>query len=696
MSWWRSLRLFLRAHRRGILITLGIVVGLYLLLNTAFMAVSTNEAACTACHNMAPYHRSWERSTHAGVACVRCHQLGFGYFTSALFKYAGGFYNPRAIARVPNEVCLQGDCHELEVVERATGFRQAVAFDHSAHLGELRRGERLWCTSCHSSDIIGSAHFSTHEQTCYICHFKGAEEGRSITPCDTCHTEPLEEVSHAGFTFDHKAYVKLGISCNECHVKIISGDAGVEPERCHDCHPERMDRFNDFSFMHDKHVAERGVSCFRCHSRIEHRSVELLRSLDVRCESCHSELHAPQKQLYMGVGGRGLPDVPSRMFAAKVSCEGCHVGPGPGTAGADAQKTAGYQSKRQACVRCHGEHYDEMLDYWTAAMKSALDYIIPLEERARRLLEGLDEKDQATKEAADNLRFALHNIDLVRRGAGAHNVEYAVRLLGRGQGQIVVAGDQLNQRIAAGRLPEVLRPPDGYCMTLCHSRVARPGDVFYSEMQVDFSHGSHNDLNCTRCHSAQKHKQKVISTQGCMLCHHSEEGQTEYGVDCADCHSAEAAFYRGTQRIEGLRFRPDSMSADVGCVDCHVFTIDEQTGQAGAETLQQILGHCNSCHRELEVEPLPVDDYFLEQELALRRRSDSLTVRAERSRSELSSLERAGKAGGEMRKLFGEIDQGLQLVLRGRPHHNVSAAVLVLGYVEERLSRLERLLDEAR
>lgn len=698
MSWWRSLRLFLRAHRKGILITVGVIVGFYLLLNTAFMAVSSNENVCISCHNMVPYHRTWQRSTHSGVPCVRCHNLGFGYFTGALAKYTTGFYNPRALARVPNEACLQSDCHRLEVVARATGFRQTVAFDHSSHLGELRRGERLWCTSCHSSDVAGGTHFTTHEQTCYICHFKGAETGRSVTECDTCHTEPLEEVEHGGFRFSHGAYVSLGVGCDECHVRIISGDATVEPGRCHDCHPERMGRFDDFFFMHDRHVTERGISCFRCHGEIEHRSVELLRSLDVSCRNCHSELHGHQKQMYMGVGGRGLPDVPSRMFAAKVSCEGCHVKPGGGAGVEGGSAADSYEAKRRSCVRCHGkdEPWDEMLDDWTREMKAALDYMAPLEQRARRLLDGLDDSEVRYREAAGNLRFALHNINLVRRGIGVHNVEYAVRLLNRGRGQIMIAGEQLQQSIPAGRAPAVLRQPDGYCMSLCHNTVNTPDDVFYQEMQIDFSHLSHEDLDCTNCHSAQKHKQRVISTQGCMQCHHSEEGRTEYGVECNDCHSTEASLYRGAVRVSGVKVRPDSMAADVDCVDCHVFQVNTETGRVESESLRQILERCNACHQEAEIEPLLVDKYFLENEVSLRRLGDRLVVRFRQQNSAVERLRRAGLESSEIRQLAGEVDHGLNLVLGGRPHHNIEAAKLILETMEDKMNRLQSLIEEAR
>lgn len=678
MRLWRSFTLFLRSHKRGLLVTLAVFVGLYILLNASFYAVSMSDASCTVCHFITPYHRSWQQSSHEGVACVRCHDLGFGYFTSALFKTATGLYNPRPVTVVKNEACLQSDCHQLQVVYRSTGLRQRVAFDHRSHLRKMRRGEKLWCTSCHSSYGSKGTHFATNEATCFICHFKGAEQGRSVTECSTCHTAPAEVVEHSGFRFNHQAYVSLGVSCEECHIKITRGDANADPDRCHDCHSERLGGFDNFELMHDKHVSERGISCFRCHSEIEHGSVEFISVLDVQCANCHSELHSPQKELYMGVGGKGLADVPSRMFAAKVSCEGCH------TAGAGAAKKVSYEEHRQACVRCHGEGYDLMLDDWMREMKNALDYVAPLERSANNILASLDQSNPRDAETAEFIRDALANIDLARSGIGAHNAEYAIKMIDTGIDQISLAHQQLGRRLSPGARPAVLVKPDGYCTSLCHNRIASHGVEFFAEMEIDFDHEAHEHVSCTRCHSAQKHKQRIISKGECMSCHHTEEGQ-EYGVGCSDCHGAVAALYQGTARVPGVEIEPDVMAeSDVSCVGCH------QVSAAG-ETLQTILQRCNKCHEEWEAEPYPVDDYFVENEVALQRSSDRLLVELERSRVAVDTLERQGRDTAEMKQLLSRASEAVNAVMRGKYHHNFPAAEAILTKAGELLKQLELL-----
>ncbi len=67
------------------------------------------------------------------------------------------------------------------------------------------------------------------------------------------------------------------------------------------------------------------VDCQECHAPIQHGKVELVEPLEVRCESCHIRQHNLRKLMYIGTGGKLVPDLPSRMFAAQVSCTGCHV-----------------------------------------------------------------------------------------------------------------------------------------------------------------------------------------------------------------------------------------------------------------------------------------------------------------------------------------------------------------------------------
>jgi hypothetical protein len=376
----------------------------------------------------------------------------------------------------------------------------------------------------------------------------------------------------------------------------------------------------------------------------------------------------------MGIGGEGMLDIPSRMFAAKVSCEGCHLQQlqGLGTTATP------METLRTSCVRCHGEGYDDMLDDWIREIQNALDYAEPVERRAQAFLRNVS-GDGSNDEIIQILRDGVNNIELIRQGRGVHNVEYAVRLINTSIDQISFALQQSNQAVQVARRPRVLQEPDGYCTTLCHDNLATHGVEFFAEMELDFDHDSHSDSACTTCHSAQRHKERVISKDGCMTCHHTEEAQADFGVGCEDCHGFVTSLYEGEVQVAGLDIEADSMfDADVGCLDCHHV-------EAQSESLNNILNRCNECHQDWGVEPEIVNDIFLQQEVSTRRKSDGLIVKIE---SLKESFRRFGASEDEWNRIRQAEDE-LDIVLRGRPHHNFIAAELILEKVDNTVRELE-------
>ncbi|NIR31771.1 MAG: hypothetical protein GWN99_04120, partial [Gemmatimonadetes bacterium] len=98
-------------------------------------------------------------------------------------KYVTGAYGTKPWAEIEDAACLRSGCHTERELEGQVNY-EGVRFDHSQHLGELRRGKRLRCTSCHSQIVqgsqsvvfqgvpIGAAHLRVTAVTCYLCHFK--------------------------------------------------------------------------------------------------------------------------------------------------------------------------------------------------------------------------------------------------------------------------------------------------------------------------------------------------------------------------------------------------------------------------------------------------------------------------------------------------------------------------------------------
>jgi hypothetical protein len=177
--------------------------------------------------------------------------------------------------------------------------------------------------------------------------------------------------------------------------------------------------------MHKNHVTDHKVECFHCHSEIRHGRSPEAEPSEPLCNRCHSGKHDYTAQLYRGTGARGVEDMPSAMSAAHVQCIACHQHLG-GLEGHAPRST--YEAGEQACIDCHGEDAEGMLASWredmAEAVKQAAADLAKAEEAAKALT-----RAEARQEATKLLDDARHNLDLVRYGRGAHNLEYAEAVL---------------------------------------------------------------------------------------------------------------------------------------------------------------------------------------------------------------------------------------------------------------------------
>jgi hypothetical protein len=577
----RSIARGLLRYYRPLIILVVMVVVVLVLFNGAFMAFSRYPRTCLICHYMEPYYTQWQESSHSDVSCIECHPLNPAYITVTTLKYLTGNYNPRPIADVPDKSCLSGGCHEERLVHGDVLYREVVHFDHAVHMDVPKRGMKLRCTSCHGQ-IVQGAHIATTEKVCFLCHFKGMADGTSLTGCTGCHGTPSQVVEHEGFSFSHDSYLKEGVQCSECHLDVVEGDGAVSTERCFQCHVERVDQYSDLELVHRVHIEDHGVDCFRCHEPINHGEIQMISALEVKCENCHEKLHAPQKEMYMGTGGKGVHDVPSRMFSAQVTCDGCHTHPIP--AGANEFGQESLEAERASCVACHGEGYDFMLDDWVSIVDGATRLIGDELEATQRAARA----QGATAEVDSLLYGAIFDYDFVKDGHGVHNVEYAVNLLKRTADYLDEARSKLPRPLDPLRRDRLLGTADGYCMILCHERIGVAETLTFERME--FPHAFHSgemEIECTECHSPEKHKMRIITRSGCMDCHHAE-GE----MDCTACHYRQHELYTGHLTEIGREGEPDFMAqAEISCSDCHD-TADNRP------PFEQAREACVTCHDE--------------------------------------------------------------------------------------------------
>ncbi|NOZ13250.1 MAG: hypothetical protein GXO69_06330 [Acidobacteria bacterium] len=555
-----------------ILYALLFALAILVVLPSVYVSIrSSDPEFCLSCHYEKPYFDSWKGSSHSQTACIKCHPTLRYKMPWLTFRYMVGLYDMSPHASVTTETCLS--CHDkTKLFREKLKLVDKKSFNHKQHLSRPLRGIQMRCSSCHSH-IVQGGHNVVEETVCFTCHFMGASPSDSITGCTSCHGTPKKTVTRHGFSFNHDKYLKLGVSCGECHVKITEGTGKLVPGACHKCHVEPAE-IPSHETLHKIHVTEQGIDCFECHGNIRHGNLKMVKTFNTSCQNCHENLHSAQKSLYMGVGGSGIGDYPSRMFAAQVTCRGCH------TRTLKKKNAFVTESTRLpspgACVTCHQPGYDSMLKDWQRLFGSMLRYT---DKRIH-----LAAKSKNTENKTKILKEARHNFDFVQDGHPAHNVEYSVKLLKFTLDEI----DKISPHPVSGR-PKSLRTADGYCATLCHNRLGMPENLLFRN-KVDFPHRDHIRVlgtACGRCHSVEQHGVTTLTLAQCNTCHHQELKNVE--DRCTVCHKREKEIFSG--KLAGFpEGDPDPMLDQVSCTDCH----DVTEGQP--VSLKKIRSACVNCH----------------------------------------------------------------------------------------------------
>ncbi|HEX9562385.1 MAG TPA: NapC/NirT family cytochrome c [Gemmatimonadaceae bacterium] len=518
----------------GRILPVGILVVILVSVATIGMVeFSSSPTFCQTCHNMKPYYESWKQSSHNDVSCIECHiapgikgeAMGKLQAMNQLVKYVTRTYGLKPWAEVEDVSCMRSGCHSERKVEGLVDFN-GVTFDHTEHLGELRRDKQLRCTSCHSQ-IVQGEHIAVTVSTCILCHFKDRATDDPVAGCVGCHPSPRRVVSAQGFVVEHEQYVKDQISCVSCHDNVVTGSGDADPAMCQNCHnePERFNRYDEVERMHVVHITDNKVECQQCHTSIEHKVVQLEANFELACNTCHDKAHEAQRKLYAGLGGHGTPQEPSKMFLARVSCEGCHEKSARLAAHANV-KVAGEAS----CMSCHGIRYANMLPSWKRGMDERVGKVAPVIAQARAALNAAGTRQRLVADSL--LRLAEENLELVTVGKSAHNVTYADQLLR-------ASLDLVRQAATEGRLPYTvprvdLGPPlsEGECLS-CHLGVERASVPFGGGGR--FGHDAHvvgARMACTDCHTPiDDHGGTTVKTrEECSECHH---GTTRA---CESCH----------------------------------------------------------------------------------------------------------------------------------------------------------------
>ncbi len=592
-----KVRTWLAAHWKVLVIVGGIALGVYAAMITAGFFLSRSPGFCGTCHYEQPFVKEWKESAHAATPCWQCHnsetvagtiaQQSHNLWNTAKYFVGAYTYTPRA--EVSDKACLKSGCHEGRALAGPVKFEHTIDFDHKGHLTGRPRGMELPCVACHSR-IVQGEHMAVTKESCFLCHFKDMPKGVAIAGCK-CHGAPDAPVTHKGFAVSHEKFTGLGMKCSDCHLEVTVGKGEVPPVRCNQCHLQQDVEKFDKATIHDNHVARHHIACDRCHKPIEHRQVKMVRTLEVSCATCHSNTHDPHRDMYMGVGAKGIEPSPDVMFKAQVGCDGCHREKREvrAMAGSVEGETATFGT-RSACVACHGEGFDGMLDKWQALLKTATEGV----EARRALVKDLPATvvdEAARKDAGERLERADYNLKFLREGHGEHNILYAERILVAVQSDLdaILKIAKPGGEVPASALGFDPAPITAKCTQTCHTNMDKILKVKYQDLEL--SHRDHitkHGLQCIYCHdNSERHGAVRLQKKSCVHCHHTQQTS-----ECGDaCHGKQVAFRAGVGAALDVPKTPDVMVDQAACKECHV-----DIGQ-GNDTAK-IREACVGCHDE--------------------------------------------------------------------------------------------------
>jgi predicted CXXCH cytochrome family protein len=568
--------------------TVGLGVALGLVAMLFMVQVSSTPTFCGSCHIMKPYYDSWKHSKHSNVACVECH-IAPGITAefrkkfealSMVAKYFTGTYSTNPWVEVDDAACMR--CHERRLLQGKEVFH-GVLFDHTPHLTESRRGLKLRCTSCHSQIVQGS-HIAVTVSTCALCHFKGVGINQGTGRCLNCHTIPERVTTSAGTAFDHSQVSRLAMECSSCHGGVVRGDGAVPRERCVTCHnqKERLAEYGNKDLLHLMHVSKHKVNCMNCHLEIQHGRVDHTAVATPEsggsCTPCHGTGHSPQRDLYAGVGGRGVPRMPGPMFSAGVTCQGCHNPSATMTASTQPFADQTQRASAVSCMSCHGPGYFRIYTAWKQGVDSRVAALGPqLQATAAAMVSN-------PPAAWDD---AMYNYRLVERGHGIHNVNFAYALLDKSH-------EQLNDARRSRGMAALPRPwtevasGGGNCLS-CHRGIERQSGTFAGRAYSHAPHLGAAKLDCSQCH--RPHDSRApgeivrFGPDGCLSCHHT--GTEVSAPLCGKCHGDITA--RTVPSFRGEFSHKAHLENGLECVNCHVIKAGDPRPEKTA---------CQDCHEE--------------------------------------------------------------------------------------------------
>jgi len=257
-----------------------------------------------------------------------------------------------------------------------------------------------------------------------------------------------------------------------------------------------------------------------------------------------------------------------------------------------------------------------------------------------------------------------YNYAFLKAGRGAHNIEYAWKIVRTAYTQLDLMSKLLKRKSL--KRPPLISGSANYCTKFCHGRIGLPSKVYFKEMQLDFPHRLHVEeveISCTACHSPEKHKMRIVTKSECMACHHEGED-----VQCSKCHSAQEKLYDGDVTIAGIDSEPDTMKeGDVKCIGCH------DLGNGKPQNVVVIKEKCARCHDDPSYA-----DRALSWEKELLELENRAAVKIEETSELVKRMKRLGRDTDRFESLLASSRKSYNLVSKARGIHNYELSKTLL------------------
>jgi hypothetical protein len=147
-----------------------------------------------------------------------------------------------------------------------------------------------------------------------------------------------------------------------------------------------------------------------------------------------------------GKGGIGIKDRPSNKLGV-VACVDCHRG-------VASKKKDTYEAIKKRCVECHDESYGELVAQWKSTSEELLKKVSLKMTQVKEKIDRIELRRGHTSVYHKLYGDAEFNYNLVIKGNGVHNEEYAEELLEYADTRLDEALKQLSngeKELAAGK-----------------------------------------------------------------------------------------------------------------------------------------------------------------------------------------------------------------------------------------------------